>query len=85
MANIRLQDGILDSLQAEFEATARRERFFNDPVGWIKYMLGEDMWSLQSNVATSLLVHKNTAVKAGHGVGKSWLASRLICWWVDTR
>ena len=85
MANIRLQDGILDSLQAEFEATARRERFFNDPVGWIKYMLDEDMWSLQGNVATSLLVHKNTAVKAGHGVGKSWLASRLICWWVDTR
>lgn len=85
MVNMRLQPGILDALQEDFEATARRERFFNDPVGWIRYMLDEDLWSGQRNVAQSIVDNKNTAVKAGHGVGKSYLASRLICWWVDTR
>ena len=82
---LKLQDGILDALAGEFEATARRERFFNDPEGWINYMLDEELWSRQREVANSILSNKNTAVKAGHGIGKSFLASRLICWWVDTR
>lgn len=83
--NFKLQEGVLDTIQDDLEMRSRRERFFNDPVGWVKYMLDEDMWSRQREVSESLLVNKNVAVKAGHGVGKSHLASRLICWWVDTR
>lgn len=85
MNKFRIHDSVFDSLQEDFEASSRRTRFFNDPEGWVKYMLDEELWSLQREVAESLLTNKNTAVKAGHGVGKSHLASRLICWWVDTR
>lgn len=82
---IKLESSVIDELSVSFEAQKRRERFFNDPVGWVKYMLDEDLWSRQRDVVESVLNHKNTAVKAGHGVGKSHLASRLACWWVDTR
>lgn len=60
-------------------------RYFNDPVLWAKDYLGIQPWSKQSEVAMSIVDNKNVLVKAGHGVGKSWLAGLLICWWVDTR
>lgn len=59
--------------------------FREDPVLWAKEVAGVHLWSSQAEVARSVAANKNTAVKAGHGVGKSFLAALLICWWVDTR
>lgn len=64
---------------------AEKQKYFNDPVGWAKNYLGISPWSKQAEVAMSLVDNKNVVVKAGHEVGKSWLAGLLICWWVDTR
>lgn len=69
----------------ELELRKRREIYKNDPVLWAKEVGGYHMWSTQAEVAMSVANNKNTAVKAGHGVGKSWLAAILICWWIDTR
>ena len=80
-----LVDGVLDSIQDDFQSRSRREQFFDDPVGWIEYMTGEQLWSKQKLVAEGVRDHRSYAVKAAHGVGKTWLAARLICWWVDTR
>lgn len=80
-----LVDGVIDNIEVEFQSRSRREEFFNDPVGWIKYMTGEDLWSKQAKIAEGVRDHKSYAVKAAHGVGKTWLASRLMCWWIDTR
>lgn len=65
-----------------------RERYVTDPVLWAKDMLGEEegtLWSQQRDVAMSVVNNNSTAVKAGHGVGKTRLVAVLICWWVDTR
>lgn len=80
-----LVDGVLDNIQDDFQSRSRREQFFDDPVGWIEYMTGEQLWSKQKLVAEGVRDHRSYAVKAAHGVGKTWLAARLICWWVDTR
>ena len=71
--------------QVELLVKARKRQYFNDPVLWASDYLGIKPWSAQAEVAMSLVDNKNVVVKAGHEVGKSWLAGLLICWWVDTR
>lgn len=70
---------------SERERRARSDAYFNDPASWAEYMLGVRLWSKQAEAATSVVHNKSTAVKAAHGVGKSFLAAVLICWWIDTR
>ena len=53
-----------------------------DPVVWIKEVLGETPWSNQQEIAISVRDNRRTAVQSCHDVGKSYIASRLICWWI---
>lgn len=76
---------VADGALSQIEARRKRQRYKHDPVLWAKEVAGVHLWSAQANVAMSVARNKNTAVKAGHGVGKSFLAALLICWWVDTR
>jgi hypothetical protein len=55
-----------------------------DPVGWAKSAAGIELWSRQREIAQSVVENKRTAVPSGHGVGKSFLASTIACWWGDT-
>lgn len=80
-----LPAAVFDSAQREIQRKSRGRVYFNDPVLWAKEYLGVQMWSKQAEVARSLVTDKNVVVKAGHEVGKSWLAGVLICWWIDTR
>jgi hypothetical protein len=57
----------------------------NDPVKFVQSMFGIEPTFQQKEVMDSVAKHKNTAVKAGHGVGKSALASWLIYWYLFTR
>lgn len=68
----------------ERDREARGEAYLTDPVSWARDFLGIHLWSKQADVAMSLVTEKNVVVKAGHEVGKSFLAGLLICWWVDT-
>jgi hypothetical protein len=54
------------------------------PVAWSRGK-GVTLWSAQREIAASIEANKRTAVRAGHAVGKSFLAADLACWWVDTR
>lgn len=56
----------------------------NDPVAWAKQRCGIHLWSRQRDVAASIVANKRTAVRSGHGIGKSFLAATLSAWWVDT-
>ncbi len=42
------------------------------------------LWSKQKEIFESVENNKLTAVKSGHGVGKSFTASHLAAWWIDT-
>lgn len=55
----------------------------NDPAAWVADRTGEHLWSKQLEIAAALAQHRKVAVKAGHGVGKSWFAGRAVTWWID--
>lgn len=76
---------VAERVITEIKRRSNTEAFYNDPAGWAKYMLDADLWSKQQEIARSVVQNKDTGVKAGHGVGKSFLVAVLACWWVDTR
>lgn len=76
---------VADGALSQIEKRREKQRYFSNPVLWAGEYLGIKPWSAQADVAMSVVDNKNVVVKAGHEVGKSWLAGLLICWWVDTR
>lgn len=85
MLNSGYITGVQNVVLRQLEMQARNALYFERPDLWAKDHLGVQMWSKQAEVALSVVRDKNVVVKAGHEVGKSWLAGVLICWWVDTR
>lgn len=75
----RLTPRIQDALRVE----ARKNRYRDDPVLWVTEYLGESLWSKQKDILYSIRDNKNTAVAAGHGLGKSKVAAFAMAWWVD--
>lgn len=57
--------------------------YLNSPSAWIKETLNEHVWSKQEEVCQSVVNNKYTAVKACHGPGKSFIASRIGAWWIN--
>lgn len=68
---------------AQLQRQSRSRQYRENPVLWAEEYLGIQLWSKQAEVAMSVVTDKNVVVKAGHEVGKSFLAGLLICWWVD--
>ncbi|MFJ4988801.1 hypothetical protein ACIP9H_33995 [Streptomyces sp. NPDC088732] len=50
------------------------------PSGFIEDVLGESIWSRQRDIVDAVPFHKRIAVPAGFGVGKTWIAGRLVAW-----
>lgn len=66
------------------EAGRRQRRWQHDPAAWVRERLGGFAWSKQREILTSVHDHRRTAVRSGHGVGKSHTAALVACWWLDT-
>lgn len=60
-----------------------REAFRNDPVAWINRN-DEEVWSEQRHITESVRDNRYTAVHSAHDLGKSFIASRIIAWWIDS-
>ncbi|MGX1268033.1 hypothetical protein [Streptomyces phaeoluteigriseus] len=50
------------------------------PSGFIEDVLGESIWGKQREIVDAVPFHKRIAVPAGFGVGKTWIAGRLVAW-----
>lgn len=50
---------------------------------WGHDKLGEYYWSSQQEICNSILAERYTAVKSCHDAGKSFIASRIVAWWLD--
>jgi hypothetical protein len=57
--------------------------YMDNASGWIRDVLGEDIWSKQEEICQSVAANRYTAVKACHGPGKSFIAARIGCWWLN--
>lgn len=81
---------MLDALTSPWEVAARQfepprvSPYIADPVGWVKDKLGEFLWSKQREIAQSVVANRRTAVKSCHDAGKSFIASRIATWWIDS-
>jgi len=60
-----------------------RDRWRNDPVGWVEHRLGGTLWSKQREIAELVVNHKRVAVRSCHAAGKTRLAATLAAWWID--
>lgn len=57
----------------------------HDPVGWATQRAGiECVWSKQREIMESVRDHPRTAVHSCHEIGKSFIASAIACWWLDS-
>lgn len=60
-------------------------RYADDPVGFIRDVLGGEPWSAQVEVAEAVRDRPMVAVRSCNGTGKDWLAARLALWWAYAR
>jgi hypothetical protein len=56
--------------------------YLHDPAGYVREVLGEELWSGQVEMVENVVNHDNTLVMAAHSVGKTRALSRLVLWWV---
>lgn len=69
--------GIADDALTGYTGTS------TDPVGWVKAN-GEWAWSEQRRILESVRDNRYTAVHSAHDLGKSFIASRIIAWWISS-
>lgn len=81
----------LKQLQTELRISLREELkpdwyapYRHNPVGFVEDILGEHLWSKQRQIIQAVHDHKNVAVPSCFGAGKSWIAARVVAWWVST-
>ena len=58
------------------------KRAQKDPEWWIQSVLGNYLWNRQVDIANSIVHNERTAVAASFGVGKTYVAARLILWFL---
>jgi len=75
---------LLPTVEDGLSAETNRARYATDPVLWARDFLGVQLWKRQQDICYSVRDEHNTAVAAGHGVGKSYVAGIIVAWWVDT-
>lgn len=76
---------VIDEYLDRIERDSINDSYFNNPTLWAKDRLGVVFYDKQTIASDSVVNNPATAIKAGHGVGKSFWAAILACWWVDTR
>lgn len=78
-----LDPRIFDAAQDELAVIRRKRQYVHDPVLWARDYLGLSLWSKQREILYSIRDNRKTAVAAGHGVGKSFVAAVAMAWWID--
>jgi phage terminase large subunit len=53
-----------------------------DPVLFARRFLGVRLWGRQAEILRSIKDHRKTAVKACHGVGKTFVLAVAVLWWL---
>ena len=69
-------------IKEETQVNRRFWRYKDDPVGFARDILGENLWSKQREILESVREHKYTTVRSCHDSGKSFAAARVVAWWI---
>lgn len=76
---------VVSNVLSDLAKRDRASEYHDNPALWAEEVAGVHLWSKQRDICEAVVHHKDVAVKAGHGVGKSFTIAVLICWWVYTR
>lgn len=75
---------IVDQYELLAQSFETRPDYRYCPHTWVAERAKGFLWSLQERIALALVEHRFVAVPSCHGVGKTYLASLLAAWWIDT-
>jgi hypothetical protein len=81
---LRAAHKLLKSAVDRKRVAARTRKYALDPVAWVRRRLKQIVWSKQQEILEAVRDHRKVAVRSGHGVGKSHVASLVATWWLDT-
>lgn len=70
------------ALGLEVGGEADFSSYASDPVGFVEKELRDFLTDKQKQICLEVRDNRETNVQACHGAGKSFLASRLILWWI---
>lgn len=59
--------------------------YADDPVAFVREVIGQDPWRGQVEIAEAVLEHPQVTVRSCHAAGKDWIAARLALWWCYAR
>lgn len=72
-------------VRQEGPAAGDYSQYRDDPVGFLREVLGEEPWEKQRVIARAVTEEPQVTVRSCHAAGKDWLAARLALWWVYAR
>lgn len=72
----------IDLIEAALRSLNRQAN--PDPVEWANENLDLFLWSKQRDIAHSVKANRHTAVRSCHDAGKSFIASVIAAWWIDS-
>lgn len=75
----------MDAQEQEQLAGYIAQTFYDDPEGYCKGVLGFSPDEWQKQLLASIRTNRRTAVRSGHGVGKTRIAAAVIHWFIATR
>lgn len=70
--------------QRDQETSERLLRYQKDPVAWVREVLGDNLWATQAAIFESVRDNDETAVASCHAIGKSFTASRVVGWFLNS-
>jgi hypothetical protein len=69
-----------NELSSEQKSSVRK--MIIDPVLFAVHILGVNLWDREAEILESIKTHRRTAVKAAHGVGKTFTLALATLWWL---
>lgn len=69
----------LAAIETEIQRRVWQER----PDLWVAERLNNVVWTKQREILLSIRNNRKTLVKSCHSIGKSFIAARAACWWLD--
>ena len=69
-----------DGLTSEQKEQARK--IIQDPVLFASHVLGVDLWEREIEIVQTIRSHRRIAIKACHGVGKTFTLAVSALWWL---
>lgn len=61
----------------------QRRKWLEDPASYCRDRLGIYVWGKLEDILISVRDNPKTVVQSANGVGKTYIAAAIVCWWLD--